>query len=140
MSRIRAEPWSMDGNLAYCSYGAGILEDQNAAPPDNMRKLAVDPTKAPPRRVYDIPQPILYNSLSPEREFLELSIVASQKTVNGQVRSRVYKNTFCIPSCSSGTGKLYGMSGSSMDRIGGFAPVSTTGFISVQAIRLKKYG
>lgn len=32
------------------------------------------------------------------------------------------------------------MTESSMDELGGFQPCDTTGFISVQAIRLKKYG
>jgi len=40
----------------------------------------------------------------------------------------------------SDTAKLYDMSESSMDEIGDFKPQDTTGFISVQAIRLKKYG
>lgn len=40
----------------------------------------------------------------------------------------------------SDTEKLYDMSESSMDEIGDFKPEDTTGFISVQAIRLKKYG
>jgi argininosuccinate synthase len=35
---------------------------------------------------------------------------------------------------------LYDASESSMDEIGAFSPADTTGFISVQAIRLKKYG
>lgn len=85
---------------------------------------------------------ILYNGLyfSPEREFLEESIVASQKSVNGQVRCRVYKGTFSVLGRSSDTEKLYDASESSMDEIGAFAPSDTTGFISVQAIRIKKYG
>jgi argininosuccinate synthase len=41
---------------------------------------------------------------------------------------------------SSETEKLYDASESSMDEIGAFSPADTTGFISVQAIRLKKYG
>ena len=40
----------------------------------------------------------------------------------------------------SDTEKLYDKSESSMDEIGDFAPQDTTGFISVNAIRLKKYG
>ena len=40
----------------------------------------------------------------------------------------------------SDTEKLYDMSESSMDEIGGFEPSDTSGFIAVQAIRLKKYG
>lgn len=85
---------------------------------------------------------ILYNGLyfSPEREFLEESIVASQKNVNGQVRCRVYKGSFSVLGRSSDTEKLYDASESSMDEIGAFEPSDTTGFISVQAIRLKKYG
>lgn len=83
---------------------------------------------------------ILYNGLSPEREFLEGAITASQKSVNGQVHCRVYKGSFTILGRSSDTEKLYDASESSMDEIGDFAPSDTTGFISVQAIRLKKYG
>ncbi|KAG9541958.1 hypothetical protein KCU71_g16468, partial [Aureobasidium melanogenum] len=40
----------------------------------------------------------------------------------------------------SDTEKLYDMDESSMDVIGDFRPEDTTGFISVNAIRLKKYG
>ncbi|KAH1294032.1 argininosuccinate synthetase, partial [Aspergillus fumigatus] len=85
---------------------------------------------------------LLYNGLyfSPEREFLEASITASQKTVNGQVRCRAYKGSISILGRSSETEKLYDMSESSMDEIGDFAPTETTGFIGVSAIRLKKYG
>jgi argininosuccinate synthase len=77
---------------------------------------------------------------SPEREFLESSITASQKCVNGQVRCRAYKGTMSVLGRSSETEKLYDMSESSMDEIGDFSPAETTGFINVSAIRLKKYG
>ncbi|KKK12314.1 hypothetical protein ARAM_001369 [Aspergillus rambellii] len=85
---------------------------------------------------------LLYNGLyfSPEREFLEQSIAASQKSVNGQVRCRAYKGNMIILGRSSETEKLYDMSESSMDEIGDFSPAETTGFINVSAIRLKKYG
>jgi argininosuccinate synthase len=85
---------------------------------------------------------ILYNGLyfSPEREFLEASIKESQKTVNGQVRLRLYKGNCIVLGRSSQTEKLYDESESSMDEIGSFEPVETGGFIKVQAIRLKKYG
>ncbi|RDW80237.1 argininosuccinate synthetase C-terminal-containing protein [Coleophoma cylindrospora] len=85
---------------------------------------------------------ILYNGLyfSPEREFLEESIIASQKNVNGTVRCRVYKGSFSVLGRSSDTEKLYDESESSMDEIGDFDPAATSGFITVQAIRLKKYG
>jgi argininosuccinate synthase len=77
---------------------------------------------------------------SPEREFLESSITASQKCVNGQVRCRAYKGTVSVLGRSSETEKLYDMTESSMDEIGDFSPAETTGFINVSAIRLKKYG
>lgn len=85
---------------------------------------------------------ILYNGLyfSPEREFLEDSIKSSQKSVNGQVRLRLYKGNVIVLGRSSETEKLYDSSESSMDEIGSFEPVETGGFIKVQAIRLKKYG
>jgi argininosuccinate synthase len=85
---------------------------------------------------------LLYNGMyfSPEREFLEASITASQKSVNGQVRCRAYKGTMSVLGRSSETEKLYDMSESSMDEIGDFSPAETTGFINVSAIRLKKYG
>jgi argininosuccinate synthase len=234
VSSTKSKPWSMDENLAHCSYEAGILEDPDVTPPEDMWKLTVDPTKAPntpedftlvfekglpvklitaknetitdpvklflesnaiarrhgvgridivenrfiglkSRGCYETPgltclrsahidleglvldrevralrdqfvtfnyAKILYNGLyfSPEREFLEESIVASQKNVNGQVRCRCYKGLFSVLGRSSETEKLYDASESSMDEIGAFSPDDTTGFISVQAIRLKKYG
>ncbi|TAQ83457.1 hypothetical protein B7494_g8220 [Chlorociboria aeruginascens] len=233
VSSTKSKPWSMDENLAHCSYEAGILEDPDVTAPEDMWKLTVDPLKAPdtpedftlvfekglPKKLitkgktitdavelfleantiarrhgvgridivenrfiglksrgcYETPgltclrsahidleglvldrevralrdqfvtfnyAKILYNGLyfSPEREFLEESIVASQKNVNGQVRCRVYKGSFTVLGRSSDTEKLYDASESSMDEIGAFSPADTTGFISVQAIRLKKYG
>ena len=85
---------------------------------------------------------VLYNGLyfSPEREFLEESIRASQKNVNGVVRCRCYKGSFSVLGRSSRTERLYDESESSMDEIGNFEPSETTGFIGVLAIRLKKYG
>jgi argininosuccinate synthase len=234
VSSTKSKPWSMDENLAHCSYEAGILEDPDVTPPEDMWKLTVDPLKAPntpedftlvfekglptklvtakgetvtdavklfleanaiarrhgvgridivenrfiglkSRGCYETPgltmlrnahvdleglvldrevralrdqfvtfnyAKILYNGLyfSPEREFLEESIIASQKNVNGQVRCRAYKGSFSVLGRSSDTEKLYDASESSMDEIGAFSPADTTGFISVQAIRLKKYG
>jgi len=235
VSQTKAKPWSMDENLAHCSYEAGILEDPNETAPKDLWKLTADPLDAPDtpedftihfekglpskleyeggkvvsepldlflaanaiarrhgvgridivenrfiglksRGCYETPgltilrsahvdleglvldkeiralrdqfvtfnySKILYNGLyfSPEREFLEDSITSSQKTVNGKVRCRVYKGSLIILGRSSETSNLYDMAESSMDEIGtSFAPVDTTGFISVQAIRLKKYG
>lgn len=234
VSQTKAKPWSMDENMAHCSYEAGILEDPDMTPPKDMWKLTVDPQDAPDtpedftihfergipvkleysngqsvtdpvqlflaansiarrngvgrvdivenrfigiksRGCYETPgltilrsahidlegltldrevrslrdqfvtigySRVLYNGLyfSPEREFLEASVVASQKTVNGSVRCRAYKGCFSILGRSSTTEKLYDMDESSMDIIGGLEPIDSTGFINVQAIRLKKYG
>ena len=234
VSSTKSKPWSMDENLAHCSYEAGILEDPDVTAPSDMWKLTVDPLKAPdtpedftlvfekglPKKLitakgktitdavelfleanaiarrhgvgridivenrfiglksrgcYETPgltclrsahidleglvldrevralrdqfvtfnyAKILYNGLyfSPEREFLEDSIISSQKSVNGQVRCRVYKGSFVVLGRSSETEKLYDASESSMDEIGAFSPEATTGFIAVQAIRIKKFG
>ncbi|RDW92621.1 argininosuccinate synthetase C-terminal-containing protein [Coleophoma crateriformis] len=233
VSSTKSKPWSMDENAAHCSYEAGILENPDTTPPQDMWKLTVDPMEAPdtpedftlvfekglPKKLiskgktitdsvelfleanaiarrngvgridivenrfigvksrgcYETPgltclraahidleglvldrevralrdqfvtfnyAKILYNGLyfSPEREFLEESIIASQKNVNGTVRCRVYKGSFSVLGRSSDTEKLYDESESSMDEIGDFDPAATSGFITVQAIRLKKYG
>lgn len=47
VTSTKSKPWSMDENLAHCSYEAGILEDPNITPPEDMWKLTVDPAKAP---------------------------------------------------------------------------------------------
>ncbi|THZ60201.1 argininosuccinate synthase [Aureobasidium pullulans] len=234
VTSTKSKPWSMDENLAHCSYEAGILEDPNVTPPEDMWKLTVDPTKAPEqpedfvlhfekglpvkaelpggktvtdatelflainaiarkhgvgridivenrfiglksRGCYETPgltclraahidlegltmdrevralrdqfltfnyAKILYNGLyfSPECKFLLQCVAASQDSVNGAVRCRVYKGSFSVLGRWSDTEKLYDMDESSMDVIGDFRPEDTTGFISVNAIRLKKYG
>ncbi|KAF1826835.1 argininosuccinate synthase [Dissoconium aciculare CBS 342.82] len=234
VTSTKSKPWSMDENLAHCSYEAGILEDPNTTPPDDMWKLTVDPLKGPDtpddftitfekglpvkleydngktvtdaldlfltantiarkhgvgridivenrfiglksRGCYETPgltllrsahidleglvldreirglrdqfvtfnyAKLLYNGLyfSPEREFLEGSIAASQVNVNGSVRCRAFKGMFSVLGRWSDTEKLYDESESSMDEIGDFAPSDSTGFIAVNAIRLKKYG
>ena len=85
---------------------------------------------------------VLYNGLyfSPESKFLLQCVAASQDSVNGSVRGRCFKGQFSVLGRWSDTEKLYDMSESSMDEIGDFKPEDTSGFISVQAIRLKKYG
>jgi argininosuccinate synthase len=234
VTSTKSAPWSMDENLAHCSYEAGILEDPNVEPPSEMWKLTQSPFDAPnepedvviefrkglpvslsakstgtvteptelflaanalarkhgvgridivenrfiglkSRGCYETPgltilrnahidieglvldreiralrdqfvtiswSRVLYNGLyfSPEREFLEASIIESQKTVNGQVRLKLYKGNCIIVGRSSETEKLYDAQQSSMDEIGDFQPSETGGFITVQAIRLKRYG
>jgi argininosuccinate synthase len=85
---------------------------------------------------------ILYNGLyfTPEGEYTRSMIEPSQITVNGQVRGRLYKGSLQILGRSSETEKLYDATESSMDELTGFQPQEASGFIAVQAIRIKKYG
>lgn len=85
---------------------------------------------------------ILYNGYyySPEGDYIRATIPPSQVTVNGQVRCAVYKGGFMVLGRSSQTEKLYDATAASMDELTDFDPVDTTGFISVQSIRIKKYG
>lgn len=239
VTSTKAKPWSMDENLAHCSYEAGILEDPDHTPDDNMWVMTDSPQKAPDavedyqisftkgiptsltwtpkvggptatvtdsvelflalnevgrrngvgridivenryiglksRGCYDSPamtilrlahldleglvldrevrslrdqfvthtwSKLLYNGMyfSPEREFIEVSILASQKRVNGTVRMRAYKGHASVLGRSSETEKLYSAEEASMDTLENFSPVDTSGFIGIQSIRLKKYG
>ncbi|KAF9936239.1 argininosuccinate synthetase, partial [Modicella reniformis] len=85
---------------------------------------------------------VLYNGqyFSPEAEFLLAAIAASQKSVNGEVRLKLYKGNVIVEGRSSKTSGLYDMEESSMDVQGGFSPVDSEGFIKIQSIRLKKWG
>jgi argininosuccinate synthase len=47
VTSTKSKPWSMDENLAHCSYEAGILEDPDVTPPSDMWKLTQDPLTAP---------------------------------------------------------------------------------------------
>jgi argininosuccinate synthase len=82
---------------------------------------------------------ILYNGhfFTPEREFVTAAIPASQRTVNGVVRLKLYKGNVVVEGRSSDEG-LYDARQSSMDELGGFEPTDTTGFIQIESIRIKK--
>ncbi|KAI0472197.1 argininosuccinate synthase [Xylariaceae sp. FL0804] len=47
VTSTKAKPYSMDDNLAHCSYEAGMLEDPNQPPPEDMWTRTVSPMKAP---------------------------------------------------------------------------------------------
>lgn len=85
---------------------------------------------------------ILYNGFyfSPEREFVENSIVFSQRNVTGEVKLAAYKGNAYVLGRSSNASNLYSEQDASMDSLEGFSPMDTTGFIAIQAIRLKKFG
>lgn len=100
---------------------------------------------------------ILYNGhfFTPEREFVTSAIPASQRTVNGTVRLKLYKGNVVIDGRYSDEVRayhyipnplylgfiqgLYDERQSSMDELGGFEPSDTTGFIQIESIRIKKY-
>jgi argininosuccinate synthase len=50
-SSTKAKPFSMDDNIAHCSYEAGILEDPAITPPDDMWTRTIDPRAASDRPV-----------------------------------------------------------------------------------------
>ncbi|KAI8255806.1 Argininosuccinate synthase [Colletotrichum sp. SAR 10_77] len=252
VSSTKAKPFSMDDNFAHCSYEAGVLEDPDVTPPEDMWTKTVSPLNAPDaplditihfekgtpvkvvtpqqtatdsvelfgllnriggehgvgridivenrfiglksRGCYDSPamtilrlahisieglvldgrvislrnamsqqwSELIYQGayFSPERAFLqrefckhweirktgdrELTLMTasldySQQRVNGQVRLRLYKGGVYVLGRSSDE-KLYSEEDASMDSLTTFDPLDTTGFITVQAIRLKKYG
>jgi argininosuccinate synthase len=84
----------------------------------------------------------LYNGMyfTPEREFLENSIIFSQQHVTGEVRMSVYKGNAYVLGRKSDASNLYSQEDASMDSLETFSPMDTTGFIAIQAIRLKKFG
>ncbi|KAJ1654617.1 argininosuccinate synthetase [Dispira simplex] len=84
---------------------------------------------------------ILYNGLyfSPEGAYINSTLEASQKNVNGVVRLKLYKGNVIVEGRFSETEKLYDMEESSMDVHGGFSPQDSEGFIKIQSIRLKKW-
>ena len=53
VQQTAAKPWSTDENLFHISYEAGILEDPDTTPPDDMWKLTTAPENAPttPERI-----------------------------------------------------------------------------------------
>jgi len=234
VQQTAAKPWSTDENLFHISYEAGILEDPNVTPPEDMWKLTTALTSAPAtpeqisiefkaglpvkvtipaeqnktvtdpvdifltlnslarkhgigridivenrfigvksRGCYESPgatilrvahmdiegltmdrnvralrdqfvtvefSRILYNGhfFTPEREFVTSAIPASQRTVNGVVKLKLYRGNVVVEGRSSEEG-LYDEHESSMDELGGFEPTDTTGFIQIESIRIKKW-
>jgi len=52
VQQTAAKPWSTDENLFHTSYEAGILEDPNTTPPDDMWNLTVSRESAPAEPEY----------------------------------------------------------------------------------------
>ena len=47
VTSTKAKPWSMDANLSHTSYEAGLLEQPDQTPPDDMWMMTNDPLTAP---------------------------------------------------------------------------------------------
>jgi argininosuccinate synthase len=83
---------------------------------------------------------MVYNGywFSPERELLQGLIDASQKTVNGSVRLKLYKGTIMCVGRSSPTDSLFDMKISTFDDDGGaYNQADAGGFIKLNALRLR---
>ncbi|KAG0698229.1 argininosuccinate synthetase [Suillus ampliporus] len=65
------------------------------------------------------------------REFVTSAIPASQRTVNGTVRLKLFKGNVVVIGRYSDEG-LYDEHQSSMDELGGFEPTDATGFIQIE--------
>jgi argininosuccinate synthase len=83
---------------------------------------------------------MVYNGywFAPERELLQGLIDASQKTVNGTVRLKLYKGTIMCVGRSSPSDSLYDMKISTFDDDGGaYNQADAGGFIKLNALRLR---
>ena len=83
---------------------------------------------------------MVYNGFwfAPERELLQGLIDASQKTVNGSVRLKLYKGTIMCVGRSSPTDSLFDMKISTFDDDGGaYNQADAGGFIKLNALRLR---
>jgi argininosuccinate synthase len=84
VTSTKSKPWSMDENMAHCSYEAGILEDPDVTPPADMWKLTVDPITAAPDKpehftlhfTKGLPVKLEYNGQS-ETDYTKLFLLAN---------------------------------------------------------------
>nr|CAH7714682.1 unnamed protein product [Callosobruchus chinensis] len=82
----------------------------------------------------------VYNGFwfSPEGSYVRKCIALAEQSVNGFVRVEVYKGNVTILGRSSET-SIYNEELVSMDKHSNFSPSDATGFINIQALRLKEY-
>ena len=83
---------------------------------------------------------LVYNGywFSPERELLQGLIDASQATVNGTVKLKLYKGTIMCTGRESKTDSLFDMKISTFDDDGGaYNQADAAGFIKLNALRLR---
>ncbi len=83
---------------------------------------------------------LVYNGFwwSPEREMLQTMIDASQKTVNGRVRLKLYKGNVIVEGRESATDSLFDASIATFeDDEGAYNQQDAEGFIKLNALRLR---
>ncbi|EMR12681.1 argininosuccinate synthase [Methylophaga lonarensis MPL] len=86
---------------------------------------------------------LIYNGYwwSPEREMMQTMIDASQKTVNGIVRIKLYKGNVVVVGRASATNSLFDESIATFeDDAGAYNQKDAEGFIKLNALRLKIAG
>ncbi|XP_049885895.1 argininosuccinate synthase [Pectinophora gossypiella] len=83
---------------------------------------------------------IVYNGFwfSPEAEYTRKCLQLSQESVTGTVTVQIFKGNVSILARKS-TNSLYNKDLVSMDIAGGFSPEDSTGFININALRLKEF-
>jgi argininosuccinate synthase len=83
---------------------------------------------------------MVYNGywFAPERELLQVLIDASQQTVNGSVKLKLYKGTIMCVGRESATDSLFDMKISTFDDDGGaYNQADAAGFIKLNALRMR---
>ncbi|MGY0193469.1 argininosuccinate synthase [Leptothrix sp. BB-4] len=83
---------------------------------------------------------MVYNGywFAPERELLQVLIDASQQTVNGNVKLKLYKGTIMCVGRESATDSLFDMKISTFDDDGGaYNQADAAGFIKLNALRMR---
>ncbi|XP_059047457.1 argininosuccinate synthase [Achroia grisella] len=83
----------------------------------------------------------VYNGFwfSPEANYTKTCLELSQESVTGTVTVQIFKGTVTVLARKSPTASLYNKELVSMDVAGGFSPEDSTGFININALRLKEY-
>ncbi len=83
---------------------------------------------------------LIYNGFwfSPEMDFIMSALIKSQEFIDGRVLVALYKGNVQIVGRESPT-SLYNKELSSMDEEGGFDATDSSGFININAIRLKAH-
>ncbi|XP_028177708.1 argininosuccinate synthase [Ostrinia furnacalis] len=82
----------------------------------------------------------VYNGFwfSPEADYTKKCLLQSQDSVTGSVTVQLFKGNVTVIARKSLT-SLYNQELVSMDVAGGFSPEDSTGFININALRLKEY-